>query len=142
MSDSLRPCGLQPTTRPLCPRGSPGKNTGACCHALLRGIFPTQGSNPCLMSLALAGRLFTTSATLVLGSHTQQNRRWLFIAQQLVSRFTGLCCRQQNKIGLHNRFFILTLPGVGLCVSTMFAGDPLIKLRVFPIPSIHTHIPT
>ena len=34
------------------PRGSfvhgvsPGKNTGVGCHALLLGIFPTQGSNP------------------------------------------------------------------------------------------------
>ena len=25
---------------------SPGKNTGMGCHALLQGIFPTQGSNP------------------------------------------------------------------------------------------------
>ena len=25
---------------------SPGKNTGVGCHALLQGIFPTQGSNP------------------------------------------------------------------------------------------------
>ena len=25
---------------------SPGKNTGVGCHALLRGIFPNQGSNP------------------------------------------------------------------------------------------------
>ena len=25
---------------------SPGKNTGVSCHALLQGIFPTQGSNP------------------------------------------------------------------------------------------------
>ena len=25
--------------------GSPGKNTGAGCHALLQGIFPTQGRN-------------------------------------------------------------------------------------------------
>ena len=25
---------------------SPGKNTGLGCHALLQGIFPTQGSNP------------------------------------------------------------------------------------------------
>ena len=25
---------------------SPGKNTGACCHALLQGIFLTQGWNP------------------------------------------------------------------------------------------------
>ena len=29
-------------------RDSPGKNTGVGCHALLREIFPTQGSNPSL----------------------------------------------------------------------------------------------
>ena len=28
---------------------SPGQNTGVGCHALLQGIFPTQGSNPCLV---------------------------------------------------------------------------------------------
>ena len=28
------------------PRDSPGKDTGVGCHALLQGIFPTQGSNP------------------------------------------------------------------------------------------------
>ena len=28
---------------------SPGKNTGVGYHALLQGIFPTQGSNPCLL---------------------------------------------------------------------------------------------
>ena len=27
---------------------SPGKNTGVGCHALLQGIFLTQGLNPCL----------------------------------------------------------------------------------------------
>ena len=27
---------------------SPGNNTGVGCHALLQGIFPTQGSNPSL----------------------------------------------------------------------------------------------
>ena len=27
-------------------RDSPGKNTGMGCHALLQGIFPTQGRNP------------------------------------------------------------------------------------------------
>ena len=26
-------------------RDSPGKNTGVSCHALLQGIFPTQGAN-------------------------------------------------------------------------------------------------
>ena len=33
----------------LCPWGFPGKNTGAGGHALLEGIFPTQGSNLCLL---------------------------------------------------------------------------------------------
>ena len=33
------------------------------CHALLQGIFPTQGSNLCLKSPALAGRFSTSSAT-------------------------------------------------------------------------------
>ena len=28
---------------------SPGKNTGVDCHALLQGIFPTQGSSPGLL---------------------------------------------------------------------------------------------
>ena len=30
---------------------SPGKNTGVGCHALLQGIFPTQGLNLCLLCL-------------------------------------------------------------------------------------------
>ena len=30
-------------------RNSPGKNTGVDCHALLQGIFPTQGPNPGLL---------------------------------------------------------------------------------------------
>ena len=33
----------------LCPWDSPGKNTGMGCHALLQGIFSTQGSNPHLL---------------------------------------------------------------------------------------------
>ena len=37
------------TIRLLCPRDSPGKNIGVGCHALLQGIFPTQGSNPGLL---------------------------------------------------------------------------------------------
>ena len=45
VSDSLRPHGLQPA-RLLCPWDSPDKNTGVGGHALLEGIFPTQGSNP------------------------------------------------------------------------------------------------
>ena len=47
-SDSFRPRGLYPT-RLLCPWDSLGKNTEMGCHALVQGIFPTQGSNPGLL---------------------------------------------------------------------------------------------
>ena len=47
MSNSLQPPGL----RLLCPCNFSGKNTGVGCHFLLQGIFPTQGSNPCLLCL-------------------------------------------------------------------------------------------
>ena len=49
-SDLLWPHGLQPT-RLLCPWDSPGKNTGVGCHALLLGIFLTQGLNSALFLL-------------------------------------------------------------------------------------------
>ena len=35
--------------RLLCPWDSPGKNSGVLCHALLQGIFLTQGLNPYLL---------------------------------------------------------------------------------------------
>ena len=50
LSPSGRPHGLQPT-RLFCPWESPSKKTGVGCHALLQGIFLTQGSNPCLFLL-------------------------------------------------------------------------------------------
>ena len=48
MSDALQPYGLYPA-RLLCPWDSPGKNIGVGCHALVQGIFPTQGLNPGLL---------------------------------------------------------------------------------------------
>ena len=47
LSGSLRPYGLQ-HTRLLCTWDSPGKKTGVGCY-FLQGIFPTQGSNLCLL---------------------------------------------------------------------------------------------
>ena len=46
----LHSCGPQ-ASRLLCPWNFPGKNTGAGCHFLLQGFFPTQGSNPRLLHL-------------------------------------------------------------------------------------------
>ena len=53
VSDSLWPREL------LCPWNSPGKNIGMGCHALHQGIFPTQGSNSCLLWFLHSGRFFT-----------------------------------------------------------------------------------
>ena len=47
VSDSL---WLWPA-RLLCPWDFPGTNTGVGSHFLLKGIFLTQGSNPCLLQL-------------------------------------------------------------------------------------------
>ena len=54
MSNPLRPQWLQPT-RLLCPQNSPGKNTGAGCHALLQGLFLTEDWNGVSYT---AGRFF------------------------------------------------------------------------------------
>ena len=58
---------------------SPGKNTGVSCHALLQGIFPTQGSNPGLpccrqmfYHLSHRGRLRSNQSFL------KGNQHWLF----------------------------------------------------------------
>ena len=50
ISDSGWSHGLQPTRLPY-PWDSPGEKTAMGCHALLQGILPTQGLNPCLLCL-------------------------------------------------------------------------------------------
>ena len=47
---------MQPI-RLLCPRGSPGKNTGVDCHFFLQQIFPTQESNLHLLRLLHCRRI-------------------------------------------------------------------------------------
>ena len=49
-------------TRLLCPRDSPGKNTGVGCHALLQGNRQDPGIEPVsLTSSAPAGRFFSAT---------------------------------------------------------------------------------
>ena len=54
MSNSLQPHGL------YSPWNSPGQNTGVDSCSVLQGIFPTQGSNPCLPHCS---QIFTIWAT-------------------------------------------------------------------------------
>ena len=54
--DQVGVLGSQENTRLIYPWDFPGKNTGAGGHALLQGIFPTQGRSP-----GLASGFFITS---------------------------------------------------------------------------------
>ena len=57
--------------RLLCPWDSPGRNTGAGCHALLQGIFPAQGSNLRLLPLLHCRPILSCWATWE--AHYMQN---------------------------------------------------------------------
>ena len=61
-SSSGRGACWQFTTLSLCPRDSPGKNTGVGCHFLLQGIFPTQESN---LGLCIADRFHKSKLILL-----------------------------------------------------------------------------
>ena len=56
---------------------SPGKNTGVGCHAFLQGIFPTQGSNLCLLYLLhwQPGSLPLVPPTDAVYTHTHAHTR-------------------------------------------------------------------
>ena len=51
------------------PWNHPVKITAVCCHALLWGISPTQGSKPCLCISCISGRFITVELTDMLWKH-------------------------------------------------------------------------
>ena len=105
MSNSLWPYVLQPA-RVVCPRDSPGKNTGLGYHFLLQGIFLTQGSNPCLLApSALAGRFFTLWVT---GEAQMLHCCCCWVAQSRLTLFDPVDC---NKPG----FPVLLSQARGVC---------------------------
>ena len=77
VSDSLRLPGLQ-SARLLCPRNSPGKNTGVGCYFLFQVIFPTQRSNPGLPRCRQT--LYHLSHQ---GSHSFAWARWYFLVSRI-----------------------------------------------------------
>ena len=60
---------------------SPGKNTGVGCHALLQGIFPTQGSNLHLLCLLYWKQILYHQRNMCLCHHSP----WLLL---LLSHFS------------------------------------------------------
>ena len=61
----------------------PGKNTGVSCHFLLQEIFPTQGSNPCLLHCrgilySWATRVKETTLKAPFIWHSGKDIQWFF----------------------------------------------------------------
>ena len=127
-SNSLRPCGPLPV-RLLCPRDSPGKNTGVGFCALLRGTFPAQGSNAPLVSPALAGGflpLMLPGITIYIRYTTHPFietplLQWLLLL--LLRRFSHVRLCATPEMAAHQ-----APPSLGFSRQEHWSGLPKIKL--------------
>ena len=89
---------------------SPGKNTGVDCHALLPGIFPTQGLNP---GPCIAGRFFTIWATKNLLCFLPNGFQW-YLPTFLYRKYMVVICR----------FFFLTQMALYCLLCNSFLTEP------------------
>ena len=79
LSESLWPHWLQPT-KLLCPWDSPSKDIGVGCHALLQGIFLTQGSNLHLLWLQHSRRiLYRWASREAHWNHNPRGKKYPFL---------------------------------------------------------------
>ena len=84
--------------RLLCPWDSLGKNIGVGCHALLQGIFPTQGSNPrrlCVLHWQIGSLSLAPPGKPCLQSNqvggSKGVRRWADTCRYAGSQLSSLC---------------------------------------------------
>ena len=110
MSNSLWPHRLQPA-RLLFLWDFPAKNTGASCHFLLQGIFPTQGLNShllCLMNWqAVLYQLCHLESVYFIGQHKEV--KWCFWTVVLEKTLESpLDCKEIKPVNLKgNQSWIL-----------------------------------
>ena len=116
VSYSLQPPGL------YSPWNSPGQNTGVGSLSLLQGIFPTQGSNPCLLHCRWI--LYQLSYE---GSPIPLEVRALLICPQRALGFISLKVSNSfNVVSLAgmcftNPLFTTQTRGYGLCLDNLFS---------------------
>ena len=78
------------SARFLCPWDSPDQKPGAACHALLQGISPTRGSNPCLLCL-----LHWQVATLPLAPSRKPIAHLIILKEESIS--VPASCEDRNE---------------------------------------------
>ena len=139
LSDSFQPDELQPAGL-LCPWDSPGKNTGVGRHALLQGIFPTQGLNPLLLCL-----LHWQVGSLPLAP-LRKPARFLSRVQLFVTPWT-LACQAPLSMGLSRQEYWSglpfptpgDLPNPGIELGSPALGGPQSR---FPLKCTFSHLMT
>ena len=116
VSNSLRPHRLR-SARLLCPWNSPGKNTGVGCHSLIQGIFPIQGSDPCILHCrqilycgATREALFYFIPCLQISSPTNL----LLLSDKLSTQLGIQGCSQPGLMALVKHSFLCSGPSCSL----------------------------
>ena len=114
---------------------SPGKNTGVGCHALLQGMFPSQGSNLPLLHL-----LHWQVGSLPLAP---PGKPFELSISYLFSSFIGCLLQPQGQRILPLLFVTVSqesVQGLAHCKS-LIKGLPLLALFLFSVqfPGAHGH---
>ena len=77
-----------------CPWDSPGKDIGVGCHALLKGVFPSHGSNPHLLCLlhweASALQLVPPGKPYLRDIKENSFSHWSSLMAQMVKNLTAM----------------------------------------------------
>ena len=113
---TLQPYGPWPASL-FCPWDSPGKNTGVDCHALLQGIFLTQGLNPsCLhlvhwqegsLPLAPPGKP-NNILRFIIFTHFYPHTSHICLPLKLMLFLLKKCCHLLLQMCLRDSFSVLT----------------------------------
>ena len=113
----------------------PGKNTGAGCHFLLQGIFPTQGSNPCIS--CIASGFFTPeppqkcSKSHSSGQMAEPQKVWSIFAflnflKDLVDpplHHYSMWCLSSSRVSLLSRYFLNPLTTTNFLMTDSFLRE-------------------
>ena len=90
--------------RLLCPWDSPGKNTRVGCHALLQGIFQTQGLNPGLLHCRkILYHLSHEGSPMLCSNHS----RYFFTKKKKMKHFHPQCLSVLNFSILSSHCFTI-----------------------------------
>ena len=104
---------------------SPGKNTGVGCHALLQGIFLTQGSNLCLLCLLCWQTGYLSLVTPK--RQTCERNKWQCaliysdrVAWLVLFLFVCVCVCGAGEVGVHVHMLLQERQFISLIKSSIF----------------------